>query len=196
MCYKMEPKLYYNKNKKKYYYEGDPNCSKCDCELPTTSFFAIITYKHTEIKDGFKKKSLQAIGKVLCFKCLDTIKDEPLITESVEVKRVMVGEETPKNSFLVLIRPDHAMHDVRNLSGTLTTIAAVSSKEIKSDDSNIKIIDHTKHANKESLEGAQIGLSPDKVDCKDCLLNDSEADQFLLEMKTTKPLKKPGVKTK
>ena len=45
------------------------------------------------------------------------------------------------------------------------------------------VIDNTKHAGRESFDGAQVGLLPEQVDAKQNILFNKEVDNFFLEHK-------------
>lgn len=150
--------LFYAPANKRYYYVGIPVCELCGRQED----------KRIIIKSSWDKK--ESYLRLFCLNCFN--KDKKVSTVQ-EIRGAKVVLSRPKNTILVLNRPP-SLVDGRN-----ETVFSIAEKNVSCE----TVVDHTRLAGRESIEGAQIGLSPGKVDSKNKVLSNDEADKLLLSYK-------------
>jgi hypothetical protein len=170
----LKAEIYFDKTTGIYYFAGDPICSNCKNEIIDETAVYIIRHP----------KRSQSYGSLWCYHCLNfTKKNCPNVILASEIFSIQVGDDIPENAFVMPI-----MRMSLSTASEVTTFdVAISNKGVKSDTSSTVPIDNTRLAGRESWEGSQIGLEPDKVESKNKVLSDSEVDAFLIGQKEALP---------
>lgn len=155
--------LYYNSEKRIYYYFGRCNCKYCKEELEDLFVCAW----------AFDNNFFEIYN--CCVGCWEKNKVKQLLTRMkyAEFKIVTSVDSLPKNCIQYLIN----IPQLSNAS-ELTTIDAV---KLKSD----FVEDRTKYANRESFEGASIGVMPEN---KPKIETEEEVTKFLVEHQQARPI--------
>lgn len=174
--------LLYDKKSDRHYYCGDPACFECREQIIEKGYHVALTCLKTErIGHRQYRNTLLLKERVYCETCAFIKKKLRDVVYWTEIRLVLMITPPPLGSIPVILKPNYDVKDSKSLQAVLTTWAAESDKGIKSDTSACQINDQTKHANKESWEGACIG-APVKDDGKDRLLTSDEADKVLDEI--------------
>jgi len=126
-----QPKLFFSNSTKKYYCEDALMCVNCKSDL--NDWFALITFWN-------KKESWCS---PYCGGCFDKIKANALVSEY----KLVLAMRPPDDSHPVFITPPELV------PGRYKDVFEAA--QIKAQ--GVKIIDRTKLADKESIQGAQIG---------------------------------------
>lgn len=172
-----------------HYYTGENICNCCYEDIFGNAIHVAMTCLKTEKLGPHQyQHSLYLRTKIFCPNCVTKKKRIEDVVYWIEIREVTLQKFAPNTAIPVLLKPNYDVKDSQNLQGVLTTWVADSNKGIQSDTSSCEIIDNTKVSRLgESWEGSQIGLSPDKVEDKNRLLNVDEIDKFLLSQKDSVP---------
>jgi len=155
--------LFFDKLQNRYFYVGECECLICQNKIKQTVI----------IKHSWSKKNSE-IG-LFCLGCFNKVRTTTgIIGETRGAKLVL---ERPKGAFPVINYPPSLCEGKNDES-----VFSMAEKTVEGEIVN----DYTRLAGRESWEGSQIGLIPEKVDDKQQILDNSELDKRLLKFRGSK----------
>jgi len=157
--------LFFEKSENRYYYVGYCKCKRCN-NIIKKSVIIIHTWG----------KKYSDFG-LYCLACFNKIPDDIEVVK--EARGAKIALERPKNAFPIIIRPPALVG-----GKGYETVFSMAEKQVDSEE----VIDNTRLAGRESLEGAKIGCDVKDLPNKTKVLGHKAADEFLALMGASKPI--------